>query len=171
MRTKWPLGLVTPRQAANFVFSTIFSIDCFAKKMAVAMAMSTNSSYLGYIFAVISNSIVAALGMIASIGIPWYLLEQLKTMSEPSRKVPLNSTNATHSRNRSVNAFWDAMLGGLLAFTSFGYVICGYIFWLDLDSVAEAVLWSTGTVIGISFGIAIAGAGVIYLGRAAGWMG
>ena len=47
---------------------------------------------------------------------------------------------------------------------------CGYIFWLDLDSVAEAVLRSAVTVIGISLGVAIAGAGVIYLGKAAGWM-
>ena len=134
------------------------------------MAMSTDTPFFGYMIAVISNSIIATLGMIASIGIPWFLLEQLKTMSTARRQVPPNTPNATHSRNRPGNAFWDAMLGGLLAFAPFGYVACGYIFWLDLDSVAEAVLRSAVTVIGISLGVAIAGAGVIYLGKAAGWM-
>ena len=134
------------------------------------MAMSTETSFFGYMIDVISNSIIATLGMIVSIGIPWFLLEQLKAMSITSRQVPPNTPNATHSRNRPGNAFWDAMLGGLLALTPLGYFAYGYIFWLDLDSVAEAALRSAATVIGISFGVAIAGAGVIYLGRAAGWM-
>lgn len=127
-------------------------------------------SYLAYLINIIVNLVIVALGFVASIGVPWAMLEKLKTFHLGGEGVPLNSPNAMHSRIRSINYFWDAALGCLTAFCSTGYVGCAYYFWVKLDSVMEAVFLGTITIIGITAGVAIAALGVIHFGREADWI-
>lgn len=132
-------------------------------------AMSTIGSYLIYLISVIANSVIVTLGMMASIGIPWALLGRLRTISSPSRRESPDSQNDMASDHHSTDAFWDGVLGVLLTFTSTGYAGSCYYFWVELNSVIEAALKSTFTIVAVSVGIALSAGMVLFLGRQIGW--
>lgn len=131
--------------------------------------MSTSAPYLSHAIVVIFNSVIFGLGLIASIGLPWFLLVRLSTMIATSRQAPSNEHDPADVRDNSTKAFWDGVLGCLLTFTLVGYVGSSYWFWVKMDSVVGAVLMGTISVVGVSAGIAVSAMIAIQFGRAAGW--
>jgi hypothetical protein len=132
--------------------------------------MTPTAGYPVYLFAIISNSIIFTLGMIASMGVPWFLYERLKKFSSTGRQLVSSDQNVLYTTHHSSGSFWDAAFAFQLVFSSTGYVVSVYYFWRELDSVPHAVFQSTITILGISVGVTLSAAAVIHFMKSVGWM-
>lgn len=126
-------------------------------------------SFFSYAIQVVANSTIIALGMMASMGVPWYLLERSISLLQQTWQTTQTDEDSNRTRDDSEPGYREVALGILLYLTAIGYAASVFIFMAESASVVEAVLNGTITVIRSSVGFGISATGIIYLGRLFGW--
>ena len=130
--------------------------------------MSTLTAYLPYMIEVILNSIAFAVGMIISVATPVVIQQGLSTVSNRNRQSPPNDVDVNESDDRSSMSFRDGILVFIIMVTTSAYPGLVCYFWRQLDSILQAVIKSTITIIGTSVGLAIPALILVYIDRAIG---
>lgn len=108
--------------------------------------------------------------MVASIGIPCYFLERLKSFASSGHQLATYNENDTDSGEAPSSMFWTAAFAFHLMGTSVAYIGCVYSMWLDGNSVTQAVINTTITILGIGVGITLTAAAFIHFGKSVGWI-